>query len=35
MAKIYFNLIKEGRRTIDQVPEAIKEAVQALLNEVQ
>ena len=32
MAKIYYNLIKKGLKTIDDVPEELKEAVQALLD---
>jgi len=32
MAKIYYNLIKKGLKTIDDVPEKIKEEVQALLD---
>lgn len=32
MAKIYYNLIKKGLKTIDDVPEKIKAAVQALLD---
>ena len=32
MAKIYYNLIKKGLKTIDDVPETIKAAVQALLD---
>ena len=31
MAKIYYNLIKKGIKTIDDVPETIKADVQALL----
>ncbi len=31
MAKIYAALIKKGLKTIDDVPAALKEAVQALL----
>lgn len=33
MAKIYANLIKKGLKTIDDVPEKIKEDVIALLKE--
>lgn len=33
MARIYANLIKKGLKTIDDVPEALKEAVKALLAE--
>ena len=32
MAKIYYNLIKKGLKTIDDVPEKIKAAVQSLLD---
>ena len=32
MAKIYYNLIKKGLRTIDEVPERIRAEVQALLD---
>lgn len=32
MAKIYYNLIKKGLKTIDDVPETIKAEVQALLD---
>lgn len=32
MAKIYYNLIKKGLKTIDDVPENIREDVQALLD---
>jgi hypothetical protein len=32
MAKIYYNLIKKGIKTIDDVPETIKADVQALLD---
>lgn len=31
MAKIYYNLIKKGLKTIGDVPLKLKEAVQALL----
>lgn len=31
MAKIYANLIKKGLKTIDDVPENLREAVEALL----
>ena len=31
MAKIYANLIKKGLKTIDDVPETLKAAVEALL----
>ena len=33
MSKIYANLIIKGLKTIDDVPEKLKEEVQALLNE--
>ncbi len=32
MAKVYANLIKNGLKTIDDVPSALKKAVQALLD---
>jgi len=32
MAKIYANLIKAGLKTIDDVPDKIKSAVEAILN---
>lgn len=32
MAKIYYNLIKKGLKTIDDVPENLREEVQALLD---
>lgn len=32
MAKLYYNLIHKGLKTIDNVPMAWKEAVQALLD---
>lgn len=32
MAKVYANLIKKEIKTIDDVPKALKEAVQRLLN---
>lgn len=32
MTKIYANLIKNGIKTIDDVPSALKEAVQTLLD---
>lgn len=32
MAKIYYNLIKKGLKTIDEVPENIREDVQTLLD---
>lgn len=34
MAKIYANLIRKGLKTIEDVPEKIREAVIALLEEV-
>lgn len=33
MAQIYFNLIKQGKRTIEQVPEVIRADVQQLLDQ--
>lgn len=33
MAKIYAELIKKGRKTIDDVPENLKKDVEAILNE--
>ena len=33
MARVYFNLIKRGLKTIDEVPEIIREEVQRLLDE--
>lgn len=35
MAKIYADLIRKGLKTIDDVPEAIRAEVEALLDEVQ
>ena len=32
MVKIYYNLIKKGLRTIDEVPEKYRAAVQAMLD---
>ena len=32
MAKIYANLIKKGLKTIDDVPDKLKAAVQAILD---
>lgn len=32
MDKIYYNLIKKGRKTIDEVPEQDRAKVQALLD---
>lgn len=32
MAKIYYDLIKEGLKTIDDVPQKWKDAVQKLLD---
>ena len=32
MAKIYYNLIKKGLKTIDDVPEKLRSEVQALLD---
>lgn len=34
MAKIYAELIRKGLKTIDDVPEKLKEEVQAILEEV-
>ena len=31
MAQIYANLIKKGKKTIEDVPEILREAVQAIL----
>ena len=33
MAIVYYNLIKNGKRTIEQVPKKIRDEVEALLNE--
>lgn len=33
MAKIYYDLIKKGLKTIDEVPEKIRDAVKKLLEE--
>lgn len=33
MAKIYYNLVKKGLKTIDEVPEKIREEVGKLLEE--
>lgn len=33
MAKVYANLIKNGLKTIDEVPASLRAAVLALLNE--
>jgi hypothetical protein len=32
MVEVYYKLIKFGRKTIDQVPENLREAVQEMLN---
>lgn len=32
MVELYYRLVKEGRRTIDQVPEKIRAEVQAMLD---
>lgn len=32
MVEMYYKLVKEGRRIIEQVPEKYREAVQALLD---
>ena len=33
IAIVYYNLIKSGKRTIEQVPKKIRNEVEALLNE--
>ena len=33
MPKVYADLIKKGKKTIDDVPERLREQVQALLDE--
>lgn len=33
MAKIYYNLIKKGLKTIEDVPKDLREEVQALLDQ--
>lgn len=33
MVKIYYNLVKKGLKTIDEVPEKIREEVRKLLEE--
>lgn len=33
MARIYAELIRKGRKTIENVPEALREAVQAILDD--
>ena len=33
MAKIYYNLVKKGLKTVDEVPEKIREEVRKLLEE--
>lgn len=33
MAQVYATLIRKGLKTIDQVPEALREAVEAILAE--
>lgn len=33
MAKIYYNLVKKGLKTIEEVPEKIREEVRKLLEE--
>lgn len=33
MAKVYADLVKKGIKTIDDVPERLKAAVQAILDE--
>jgi len=32
MVELYYKLVKEGRKTIDQVPERYQSEVQAMLN---
>ncbi|MED4583870.1 CD1375 family protein [Brevibacillus choshinensis] len=32
MITIYYNLVKAGRRTIDQVPAKLQEEVRAMIN---
>lgn len=32
MAKVYANLIRKGLKTIDDVPEKLRDEVQAILN---
>jgi hypothetical protein len=32
MVELYYKLIREGKRTIDQIPERYREEVQAMLN---
>ena len=34
MVKIYYNLVKKGLKTIDEVPEKIREEVRKLLEEI-
>lgn len=34
MVQVYYRLVKAGKRTIDQVPEHLREAVQAKLTEI-
>lgn len=33
MAMIYYNLVKSGKRSIDQVPTKIRDEVEKMLNE--
>lgn len=33
MVRIYYNLVKSGRRTLDQVPEEFREEVRKMLEE--
>ena len=35
MEQVYFNLIKRGLKTIDEVPEKIRSKVEKLLEEVE
>jgi len=32
MVKVYFQLVKAGKRTIEQVPESLRAEVQAMLD---
>ena len=33
MAKIYYNLVKKGLKTLDEIPEKIRDEVRKLLEE--
>ena len=33
MAKVYYSLIKKGLRTIEEIPQKLRQAVQKLLDE--